>query len=125
MPDFDVRLTPAAEAGLVRISDGRLTIEAVPQSKPTQTLRAQVFVGQADGLYVAPVQSDFDAEGILTLDAPVRDWFPEPGRYSVHIALMPADRQLAIVGDRLVDRHLGQAGVRWLSWPVAYRAGAR
>lgn len=121
MPDYDVTLHPPAEAGLVRIRTGNLTIRATPQAAPSQPIQAQAFVGHSDGLYVSSVPAQVAADGSVTLDAPVETWFPQAGRYAVHVAIMPKNRTLAVVDGRLVDRHLGQAGVRWLSWPVAWR----
>ena len=121
LPDFAVELTPAPEDGLVRVFNGQLTLRLRPMTKPSQPLQAQVFIGHGDGLYRSGLSTRIDADGVVHVDAPIDQWFQRYGRYSVHVALMPKGRVLAVQNGRLVDRHLGQAGVRWLSQAVLYQ----
>lgn len=124
VPAFSVELTPAPEDGLVRVVNGHLKVQLRPLSAPTGPLQAQVFIGHADGLYRSRLTAQVSAAGVVQIEAPIDQWFQRYGRYSVHVALMPEGRQLVLQNGRLVDRHLGQAGVRWLSQAVLYQPEA-
>lgn len=124
LPNFAIEFAPAAQDGLVRVFNGQLTLRLRPVTIPTHPLQAQVFIGHDDGLHRSGLTAQVGADGIVVIDAPIDHWFQRYGRYSVHVALMPEGRVLTVQNGRLIDRHLGQAGVRWMSQAVLYQPEA-
>lgn len=121
MPQFVLDTQPSIREGIVRVARGTLTVHARGAPPAATPIRAALFVGQDDGLHLSPIPLEVQPDGSFRASAPVHRWFPGYGRYEVHIAVMPAAHRMAIRGDRLVDRQVGQAGVRWVSQPVLYR----
>ena len=124
LPAFSVEMSPPPHDGLVRIVNGQLSLRLHPKTTADGPLQAQVFIGHDDGLYRSTLRARIAPDNVVSIEAPIDQWFRRYGRYTVHVAVMPVGRTLLIQNGRLMDRHLGQAGVRWLSQAVLYQPEA-